>query len=103
MRDPIWSSLGRIVGGPDRMLLASSLVLGSTVEFRLDPTEQKVIVTISSLQREDGSLQSWNFEGYIASSYDNPTTVKYGNRIRGYYNTLNVSGNLLMEPQTVPA
>lgn len=89
------SGCKRIRGGPSKFDLMLSLFAGGnvgvtrqTVVFVLEASEDEssVIVHIESVEREDGSGESWNFEGY-----------RNQNRVRGYYNSRNRTGTLIVE------
>lgn len=53
-----------IITGPSKFDLAFALFKGETVQFTVAiDGETKFDVVISSVQREDGSNESWNIEG----------------------------------------
>jgi hypothetical protein len=84
-----------IVAGPSKFDLMLALFDGTIehhrcVEFEFNTTPRMTVKTkflVSSVQREDGSGESWNFEGSL--SYDNFCTLK---NVRGYYSTKTRTG-----------
>ncbi len=75
----------KISGGPSKFDLMVSLFDGDSsnrrsVSFTVE--EQTCEVTISTLSREDGSGESWNFSGFVRGSIVSP-----GYGIKGYYSS----------------
>lgn len=68
-----------IIGGPDKSDLMLALFFGKEVIFTME-NGQKLTVRISSIQREDGSSESWNLEGEIMNCLTDRKFV-------GYYST----------------
>lgn len=62
-----------IKGGPSKFDLMFSLFDGNTkfprrtVDFKIEGSDKVVTVAIHSVQREDGSGESWNLEGNITN------------------------------------
>src|ERR1035437_9577297 len=78
--------------GPSKFDLMFSLFDGNktprrTVEFQLDGVKKSISVGITLVQQEDGSSESWNFHGWLAS--DNRSF-----RIKGYFSTKHRKGHL---------
>ncbi|MDD5099185.1 MAG: hypothetical protein PHP35_02475 [Candidatus Colwellbacteria bacterium] len=71
-----------IINGPGKFDLMNALFIGSEVTFTLD-SKEVIIVRIDLIQAEDGSHESWNFEGFVKSS----------RWIKGYYSTKNRTGH----------
>lgn len=72
-----------VVGGPSKFDLMLSLFDGNkeprrTVEFKLEGVMDTITVAITMVQQEDGSGESWNFDGW-------QTNVKRGFDVKGYY------------------
>ena len=59
---------GNILEGPGKWDLASAIMDGKEVVFTLEGFLNRVIVCIDTLQREDGSSQSWNILGWVPDS-----------------------------------
>lgn len=85
----------KIVNGPSKFDLMISLFSGSnasttrrTVTFVLEASgdESSVTALIESVEREDGSGESWNFEG-----------SQLGHWVRGYYNSRSQTGTIVVE------
>lgn len=80
------SSFQKITGGPGKFDLMQALFAGKEVTFTLE-NGQKLAVRISSIQREDGSNESWNLEGWF-------THVLNNRAFKAYYATSGNHGTL---------
>ena len=63
----------KIVNGPSKFDLMLSLFEGKKVAFELEPCPKGGVVVrweffISSIQREDGSSESWNIKASVAGA-----------------------------------
>ena len=73
------------VGGPSKFDLMLSLFDGNkeprrTVEFKLEGAREAIVVAITAVQQENGSGESWNFEGQLVN-------YRCGFNVRGYYSS----------------
>jgi hypothetical protein len=68
----------KIVGGPGKFELMVSFFEGRDITFTL-AGGKKIMVRLNTIQREDGSNQSWNINGYPINSP--------GKGFRAYYTT----------------
>lgn len=68
-----------IICGPGKFDLMLALFAGKEVVFTME-NGQKLTVRISSVQREDGSSESWNLEGEVMNCLTDRKFV-------GYYST----------------
>ena len=66
-----------IVGGPGKFELMLALFEGREIIFNLEGGYKRT-VSLDALQREDGSNQSWNLDGYIVGTFQ---------RFHAYYTT----------------
>ena len=76
--------------GPSKFDLMLSLFDGNkeprrTVEFDLGGTRGLITVAITMIQQEDGSGESWNFEGWI-------TNYRRNFGVKGYYSSKGRTG-----------
>jgi hypothetical protein len=89
-----------LCNGPDKHAFETCLFFGDnrnrvTVYFELGDKKKgqnQFQVIINSAQREDGSGQSWLFNGYVVSGRDMDGTLKLGPRYEAYYNFKNRQG-----------
>lgn len=86
----------RILNGPSKFDLMLSLFDGNkeprrTVKFRLEGLKQEVEVAITSVQQEDGSGESWNWEGNLKLAKGR------GYHVRGYFATKGRMGRFVVE------
>ncbi len=87
-----------LVGGPSKYDLLASLGEGHahlrTVNFLLEGCKQEINVCVMSLEKEDGSGESWNFKALLWNWVGD-----LGNhwRIKGYFSTKNRRGTLKFE------
>lgn len=73
------------IGGPSKFDLMLSLFDGNknprrTVEFKLEGAREPIVVAITMVQQEDGSGESWNFQGHL-------TNYRRGFDVHGYYSS----------------
>jgi hypothetical protein len=59
-----------IIGGPGKFELMLALFEGREITFTLEGGAQKT-VKLNTIQREDGSNQSWNLDGYTVGPTPN--------------------------------
>jgi hypothetical protein len=57
--------------------------------------EVRVVVFITSLEREDGSGESWNYEGYLVKMDGSPVNLQDRN-VKGCYSTQRRSGHIFL-------
>lgn len=74
-----------VTGGPSKFDLMLSLFDGNkeprrTVEFQLEGARAPIVVAVTMVQQEDGSGESWNFEGHM-------TNYRRSFRVGGYYSS----------------
>ena len=79
-----------VTGGPSKFDLMLSLFDGNkdprrTVEFQLEGAHVPITAGITMVQQEDGSGESWNFEGWLAN-------YRRGFNIKGYYSSRSRTG-----------
>ena len=80
------------IGGPSKFDMMLSLFDGNkeprrTVEFQLEGARAPITVYVTSVQQEDGSGESWNFEGGL-------TNYRRGFHLRGYYSSKSRTGHI---------
>lgn len=85
----------RVVGGPNKFDLMAALFYGNMdtrhlVDFKVDGQKEPITVIISSVEREDGSGESWNLQGYVARTHK---TLR-GNVVKMYFSTQTRRGNM---------
>jgi hypothetical protein len=61
----------RVVGGPNKFDLMEALFCGDMttrhlVNFAVEGQKEPIAVLINSVEREDGSGESWNLQGYVS-------------------------------------
>lgn len=81
-----------ILNGPSKFDLMIALMdtHRRSVEFEIQIKKNWLKVSISMVQREDGSGESWNFEGRTVN-VDSPSDVK------GYYSTRTRKGTVMFK------
>ena len=78
----------RIIGGPSKFDLMVSLFEGNpenrtVVAFKLGGLRQDINVAITGIRQEDGSGESWIFEGWVVGEPSAQVKGHYGSRLRG--------------------
>lgn len=89
----------RVLNGPSKFDLMLSLFDGNqhprrTVSFQIEGFKKEVTVAITSVQQEDGSGESWNWEGFLRFA---PETKAI--RTKGYFSTKHRTGYFKFEPR----
>lgn len=74
-----------VIGGPSKFDLMLSLFDGNkdprrTVEFKLEGAREPIVVAVTMVQQEDGSGESWNFQGHLIN-------YRRGFDVRGHYSS----------------
>ncbi|MBI3573158.1 MAG: hypothetical protein HY092_03090 [Candidatus Kerfeldbacteria bacterium] len=86
-----------IINGPSKWDLMLSLFDSKTgheheVQFQLE-VGVTMHVFLSSVEREDGSAESWNFQGWSTGYSTARVMWKQHQHVRGYFNTLRRKGH----------
>jgi hypothetical protein len=86
-----------IVNGPSKFDLMLSLFDGNktprrTVDFHLEGVKTRIQVAITEIQQEDGSGESWNFEGHTQNPF-----MHF--QVCGYFSTSGRTGTLNFLPE----
>jgi len=91
-----------VTGGPGKFDLMLSLFDGNkdprrTVKFQLEGARGPVTVAITMVQQEDGSGESWNFQGWVSSDDPTDSMFAFNLHVNGYFETRGRKGYLTFE------